>query len=212
MVQVRERRVRAGIVLMVAGLAALALGMAAQPAFAATNGGQQREIITLKSGAGENGACTDISGQGVRQKWTFVVDHIYGDGTLATLNATFNDGTTVSNKAPSDTGQYSASWVVETAADAHLTNASADVTNANPDGAQLTLTSCVRFGAPVTTTTTVKATTTTETVAPAAVTTTIAPVILPRTGGGGMTALLGFFVLAVGGALLLIRKRSPGDA
>ena len=208
MVQARARRRRAGIVLATAGLAALALAMAAGPAFA----GEQREIITLNGGAGDNGACLKISGQGVRQKWTFVVDHIYGDGTLAMLNATFDDGTTVSNKAPSDTGQYSASWVVETAADAHLTNASADVTNANPDGANLTLVSCERFGTPATTTTIAKTTTTAVTVAPAAVTTTIAPVILPRTGGGGPTALLGFFVLAVGGALLLIRKRLPGDA
>ena len=150
--------------------------MAAGSAFAAS-ASQQSEIIPLNSGATENGACAEISGQGASQRWTFVVDNLYGDTSLATLHVVFDDGTSVNNEAPTDTSNHTATWVVETAADAHITSVSADVTNANPDGATLTLVSCDQFGDPVTTTT---ASTTTTVLAEAATTTTVPAPTVPE--------------------------------
>lgn len=174
MVQVRERRRRrAAIALVTVGLAALGLTTAAGSAFAA-NASQESDLISLNSGATEDGACNNVSGQGARQHWTFVVDDLFGDTSLATLTADFDDGTSISNQAPTDTGNHTATWVVETAADAELTDVFADVTDANPDGATLDLISCERFGDPVTTTTstTVQAT--------AASTTTTVPAPVPE--------------------------------
>jgi len=158
-------------------LAALGLSMAAGSAFAAT-ASQQSEIIRLNSGANEDGSCVNLSGQGARQHWIFVVDNLFGDESLATLHAVFDDGTSLNNEPPTDISNHTATWVVETAADAHLTSVSADVTNANPDGATLTLVSCSRFGDPVTTTTT--ATTTSTVLAAASTTTTVPAPVVPE--------------------------------
>ena len=176
MVQVLgRRRRRAAIALVSAALAALGLTMAAGSAFAADEG--QRELISLSSGATEDGACVNLSGEGTSQHWTFVVDHLYGDTSLATLDAAFDDGTAFNNEPPTATDDHTATWVVDTAADAHLTNVLADVTDANPDGATLHLVSCAQFGDPVTTTTatTVAAAVATTTTLPASPVTQAAP-------------------------------------
>jgi hypothetical protein len=162
--------------LVTVALTAGGVSMAAGSAFAAS-ASQQREVISLNSGATEDGACAQVSGQGARQKWIFLVDNLYGDTSLATLHAVFDDGTSLNNQPPTDTSNHTATWVVETAADAHITSVSADVTDANPDGATLTLTSCEQFGDPVTTTT---ASTTTTVLAEAATTTTVPAPTVPE--------------------------------
>lgn len=171
MVQVRgKRRRRAAIALVTVGLVGAGFTTAAASAFAV--GAVPRDVISLTTGAGEDGACTNVSAHGARQHWTFTVDHVYGNLSLARLHAEFDDGTTLSSQAPTDTGNFSAIWIVDTAAGAHVKDVSADVTDANPDGATLQLLSCELFADSVTTTT---STTTTVLAASASTTTVPAP-------------------------------------
>ena len=165
------RRRRAAIALVTAGLSGVGLTMAAASAFAVD--AAPRDIISLNSGAGEDGACTNVTAHGGRQHWTFTVDHLYGNLSLARLHAAFDDGTTLSSQPPTDSGNFSAIWIVDTAAGAHLTDVSADVTDANPDGATLQLLSCELFADSVTTTTS------TTVLAAAASTTTTSTVPAP---------------------------------
>jgi LPXTG-motif cell wall-anchored protein len=198
--------------LLLAALAALLGAAVGGPAFA----GEQNQVIPLSSGVDEGGACSQVSGSGINQTWEFNVDDLYGDTSTARLFAEFSDGTSVDGVAPTtaDGEANQAAWLVTTEAGATLVSASADVTDANPDGAELIVVGCTLSGDP--TTTTVAPTTvapTTVPVVPAEVTTTAAAVAvaaeLPRTGSmSPMAAAIGFVLLAAGLSILISSRRT----
>jgi len=195
--------------LLVTAMAMLLAAVGASPAFAGNN----HEIISISSGVNEGGTCGQVSGSGVNQAWEFNVDDLFGDTSAALLFAEFSDGTKVNGVAPTtpDDSENRATWLVTTAAGATLVSASADVTNANPDGATLIVVGCTLSGEP--TTTTVAPTTTTVVVQQAEVTTTTAAVAataeLPRTGSTSVpAAALGFLVLAAGLGLMVVSRRA----
>jgi len=199
--------------LVVAGIALIVTVAVAGPALA----GDSSEIIPLSSGTNENGSCGQVSGAGTQQTWKFNVDDLFGDTSKALLFANFSDGTKVNGVAPTtpDDSGNQATWLVKTDAGAKLTSASADVTNANPDGATLIVVSCTLSGEP--TTTTVAPTTvppTTVAVVPAEVTTTTAAAVapaaeLPHTGSTSAPVVaLGFLVLAAGLGLMFVSRRA----